>query len=122
VRAVFERRHCGTPDRQLTECCAASSPFNGKPVYCAIAAYRGSWERLDSAFAGAVRTSVANGETPDLEMPANAKIDVAGSVSTVQAHDETAALPPTSDDCEPAWSSALFPNKSRLFDRPTTSS
>ena len=106
---------------QLAERCAVSPPVNGPPVYCAIAAWHGSWEHPDSTFAKAVRTSVVNGYAPDFEMPANTKIDVAGDVSTVRAHDVTATPLPASDDRERAWSSALFPEKSRLFDRPTTS-
>src|SRR5215467_13799577 len=35
---------------QLAERCKTSTHFNGNPIYCAIAAYRGSWERPDNAF------------------------------------------------------------------------
>jgi hypothetical protein len=59
---------------QLTERCGASPRIKGDPIYCAILAYRASWERLDNAFADAIRTSVAN-IAPEFEMP-----DAAGSM------------------------------------------
>jgi len=59
---------------QLTERCGTSPRIKGDPIYCAILAYRASWERLDNAFADAIRTSVAN-IAPKFEMT-----DVAGSM------------------------------------------
>ena len=55
---------------QLAERCKTSPHFKGDPIYCAIAVYHGSWERPDNTFADAVRTSVANNDAPDFEMPA----------------------------------------------------
>jgi hypothetical protein len=59
---------------QLTERCGTSPRIKGDPTYCAILAYCASWERLDNAFADAIRTSVAN-IAPEFEMP-----DAAGSM------------------------------------------
>jgi hypothetical protein len=44
---------------QLVERCKTTS--NPDPIYCAIAAYRGSWDRPDSRFADAVRATVEKG-------------------------------------------------------------
>jgi hypothetical protein len=38
-------------------------------IHCTVAAWRGSWEPPDNAFADAVETSIANEDAPDLEMP-----------------------------------------------------
>jgi hypothetical protein len=103
---------------QLRERCETSARFKGDPIYCAIAVYHGSWEHPDSAFADAVRISVANNDAPDFEMPTQARIDGADIGSPLEPlfHDIVAAPPPASDDRERGWSSALFPAKSRLFD------
>jgi hypothetical protein len=103
----------------LAERCKASSHSNRDPIYCAIAAYRGSWERPDNAFAEAVRTSVANNDAPDFEMPAEASSDTA-KVRTAPRppFGDTATAPPVApDDRERARLSPLFPVKSRSSDR-----
>jgi hypothetical protein len=79
---------------QLAERCTASAHIKGDPIYCAIAVYRGSWERPDNALADAVRTSVANNDAPDFEMPANTEIDFAGTELAAQSHDIAVAPPP----------------------------
>ncbi len=104
---------------QLAERCETSPRVKGDPIYCAIAAYRGSWERPDNAFADAIKTSVANNDAPDFEMPANTEIDAVGIGSAPQSafHHTATAPPPALDDRERGWSSALFPAKSRPSDR-----
>jgi hypothetical protein len=56
--------------RQLTElisrCNATSNP---EPTYCAIAAYRGSWDRPDVGFADAVRAILEEGNAPNVDLP-----------------------------------------------------
>jgi len=100
---------------QLAEHCRTSRHFNGDPIYCAIAAYRGSWERPDDTFADAVRTSVANNDAPDFEMPA----ETGGEAAKVRSarrpafHDTAIAAPAAPDDRERARLSPLFPVKSR---------
>jgi hypothetical protein len=103
---------------QLAEQCRVSPNFDGDPIYCAVAVYRGSWERPDNTFADAVRTSVANNDAPDFEMPAKTRIDAVDTASAPQPlfHDIATARPPASDDRERAWWSALFPVRSRPFD------
>jgi hypothetical protein len=41
---------------QFAERCETSPRLKGDPICCAIAVYRGSWERPDNGFANAVRT------------------------------------------------------------------
>jgi hypothetical protein len=104
---------------QLAERCKTSPHFNGDPIYCAIAAYRGSWERPDNAFADAVRTSVANNDAPDFEMPA----ETGGDAAEVRParrppfHDTATAPPAAPDGRERARLSPLFPVKSRPSER-----
>jgi hypothetical protein len=49
---------------QLAERCKMTSKPD--PIYCAIAAYRGSWHRPDTRFADAVRATVEKGNAPKL--------------------------------------------------------
>jgi len=104
---------------QLAERCNTSPHFNGDPIYCAIAAYHGSWVRPDNAFADAVRMSVANNDAPDFEMPANAGGDAAKArpAPPPPFHDTAMAPPAAPDDRERARLSPLFPVKSRPSER-----
>jgi hypothetical protein len=104
---------------QLAERCKTSPHFNGDPIYCAIAAYRGSWERPDNAFAAAVRTSVAKNDAPDFEMPAETSGDAAKVRSARRpAFRDTPMAPPAApDDRQRARLSPLFPVKSRPSER-----
>jgi hypothetical protein len=67
---------------ELAERCKTPPYFNSNPIYCAIAAHRGSSDHPDNAFADAVRTSVANNDAPDFEMPA----DTGGDAAKVRPH------------------------------------
>jgi hypothetical protein len=104
---------------QLAERCKTSPHFNGDPIYCAIAAYHGSWDRPDNAFADAVRTSVANNDAPDFEMPARTDVNAAEVRSARRSafHDTATAPPAVPDDRERARLSPLFPVKSRPSER-----
>jgi hypothetical protein len=108
---------------QLGERCKTSQRFKGDPIYCAIAAYHGAWDRPDNAFADAVRTSVAKNDAPNFEMPADTGFDFSdGGTATQPALHDTAAAPPppiAPDDWQRGWSSALFPVKSHQFDIPS---
>jgi len=105
---------------QLAERCKMSPHLNRDPIYCAIAAYRGSWERPDNRFADAVRTSVANNDAPDFEMPARTDVNATEVRSARRpAFRDTAMAPPAApDDRERARLSPLFPVKSRPSERP----
>ena len=95
---------------QLAELCRTSSRSKGDPIRCAIAAWRGSWERPDTSFADAVSTSVSKNDAPDFEMPSGAGVETADSGSPRQtARDAAMASLSASDDRERALQSALFP-------------
>jgi hypothetical protein len=97
---------------QFAELCRASSRSKGDPIYCAVAAYHGSWERPDNSFAEAVRATVNAGDAPDFEMSAETEI---GTSRQSAVHETMPAPPPptTTDDFERARQSPLFPVKSR---------
>jgi hypothetical protein len=105
---------------QLAERCKTSPHFNGDPIYCAIAAYHGSWDRSDNAFADEVRKSVANNDAPDFERPAGTDVNAAEvrSVQPPALHDTAMAPSAAQDDRERARLSPLFPVKSRPSERP----
>jgi len=82
---------------QFGERCKTSPHFWGDPIYCGIAAYHGAWDRPDTAFADAVRTSVANIDAPDFETPADTGFEFA-DVSSATLHDNATAPPLAPDD------------------------
>jgi hypothetical protein len=104
---------------QLVDRCKVVPRFTADSIHCALAVYRGSWDRPDNKFADAVLTSVAKGDAPDFDILD--EIDdrwsdvarepfVAGKrVSTVS--------PAAPDDQRQGWSSALFPTRSQRFGR-----
>src|SRR5215831_14116608 len=84
---------------ELAERCKTSSHSNRDPIYCAIAAYRGSWDRPDNPFADAVRTSVANNDAPDFEISAGSAVNAADVRSAGRsAFQDTAMAPPVAPD------------------------
>ena len=60
---------------QLIERCTAIPHFKADPFYCAIAVYRGSWERPDTIFADAVKATVVKGDAPNFDMPQDGDFD-----------------------------------------------
>jgi len=107
---------------QLAERCKTSPRLKGDAIYCAIAAFRGSWGRPDNAFADSVRTSVAKNDAPDFEMPKDTGFDFAdvGSAMEPALHNTASAPTLAPDDHERGWSSALFPARSQQLDPPST--
>lgn len=105
---------------QLAKRCETNLRPDVDPTFCAVAAYRGSWERPDTAFSDAVRTSVAKDDAPNFDMPKQTGIDVRDALLDAQ---RTLHSPPpsrsesVSDDRQRAWSSALFPVKPEHSDR-----
>jgi hypothetical protein len=98
---------------QLSERCKTLPRFKTDPLYCAIAVYRGSWDRPDAKFAEAVRETVEKDNAPNFDMPKDAFSDPA-EVAETPAPGPGATPPapaPASDDRELGWSSALFPAK-----------
>lgn len=105
---------------QLAKRCETNPRPDVEPTFCAVAAYRGSWERPDTAFREAVRTSVAKDDAPNFDMPKQTGIEVRDALL------DAPPAPPTPspsrpeevlDDSRRAWSSALFPAKPERSDR-----
>ena len=97
---------------KIAERCKATS--KAEPINCAIAAYRGSWDRPDVTFADTVRATVEKGNTPNFDMPKDAYFDpndLASETLTPGPHAAPTAPELRSDDHERGWSSALFSAK-----------
>ena len=98
---------------RLAEPCKIST--RPDPIYCAIAVYRGSWDRPGTRFADAVRATVEKGNTPNFDLPKDAYFDASDIASDTPMTGAHAAMNPpasTPDDRVRGWSSALFPAKS----------
>jgi hypothetical protein len=98
---------------QLAERCKTTP--RPDPIYCTIAAYRGSWDQPDTRFADAVRATVEKGNAPNFDMPKDAYFDasdIAFETPVPGAHAALNAPASTPDDRVRGWSSALFPAKS----------
>jgi hypothetical protein len=99
---------------QLIERCTAIPHFKADPLYCAIAVYRGSWERPDTIFADAVKASVVKGDAPNFDIPQDGDFDSSDIAAHTSKPDRDGALTAatvSSEDRERGWSSALFPAK-----------
>jgi len=97
---------------QLVERCTAIPHFKADPLYCAIAVYRGSWERPDTIFADTVKASIVKGDAPNFDIPQDGDFDSSDIAShTLNPDRDGAPTAPalSSDDRERSWSSALFP-------------
>ena len=113
VRAVPEHYGCRAADQQVCRALQGETS-NANPIYCAIAAYRGSWDRPDAGFADAVRITVEKGNAPNFDMPKDAYFDPNDVTSeTIARRPLPALIAPkiTPDDSERGWSSTLFPAK-----------
>src|SRR3984957_7593652 len=99
---------------QLIKRLTAIPHFKADHLYCAIAVYRGSWERPDTMFADAVKATVVKGDAPNFDMPQDGDFDSSDIVSNTLKPDRDGALTAaavSSDDRERGWSSGLFPAK-----------
>ena len=106
---------------QLAERCKTTSKPD--PLYCAVAAYHGSWDRPDTQFADAVRATVEKGNAPNFDMPKDAYFDASDIASETPLPGPHAALTtsaPTPDDRARGWSSALFPARPAKPDNTST--
>ena len=99
---------------QFIERCKTSPTVRADPVYCGVAATRGSWERPDNNFADTVRATVEKGNAPNLNMPEGAYFDSADlrcETATHGRHVNSTTPAGSFGDRERGWSSALFPTK-----------
>src|SRR5260370_40433542 len=80
---------------QLIERCTAIPHFKADPLYCAIAVYRGSWERPDTIFADAVKASVVKSDAPNFDIPQGGDFDSSDIAShTFKPHRDGALTAP----------------------------
>jgi hypothetical protein len=109
---------------QLSYRCKATPRFTANSIHCAIAAYHGSWDRPDDKFADAVLTSVAKGDAPDFDMPDDIgeRSNDAVTELPVDRQRISTAHSIALDDQQQAWSSALFPARSKQRDGTHSSS
>jgi hypothetical protein len=99
---------------QLTARCEANPGSKADPTFCAIAAYHGSWERPDTAFARAVRATLSNNDGPNFDMPEETGIEIRDALFDTPSATQTrfpSRPEHPSEGNERAWSSALFPAK-----------
>jgi hypothetical protein len=108
---------------QLVDRCKTVPSFKADPVHCAIAAYRGSWDRPDNKFADAVTTSTANGDAPNFDMLDSTDVGSGELVpEALVARQHASTSPPRApDDQQRGWSSALFPPRLNQLGRVSTS-
>ena len=93
-----------------------------EPIYCAIAAYHGSWDRPEMWVADAVRATVMKDNVPNFEMPRDAYVDphdVAADTTPARQHAAPGTLVPTFQDRQRGWLSALFPASRVKTDTPS---
>jgi hypothetical protein len=81
-------------------------------LFCAIAAYHGSWERPDVKFAETVLASVAKGDAPNFDMPNDINVELLDIASEAPApsNDSLLGSVSASEERKRAGSSALFPS------------
>src|SRR3974390_852078 len=118
-------RNIATAAEQLAKLvnrCKTHPSLRANPTFCAVAVYRGSWERPDTEFAHAVQASVAKGDAPNFDMSDDTEfnsLDVASELPAQHnaiSHEPTIAL----HEQQQGWSSALFPAKPKQSDSTST--
>lgn len=97
---------------RLADRCKAHPRLRADPTFCAVAVYRGSWQRPDVKFADAVATTVAKGDAPNVDMPKDANIELLdiGSETLPPSNDSPFASGSAFEERARGWSSALFPS------------
>jgi hypothetical protein len=103
---------------QLVERCSVLPRFTVDSTRCAIGAYRGSWDHPDNKFADAVLASLAKGDAPNFDMPNEIgdRSDDVATAPSVAGRGISGARSRADDDQQQAWSSALFPARSKQLD------
>jgi hypothetical protein len=97
---------------KLADRCKRHPRLKTDPNFCAVAAYRGSWQRPDVKFAEAVAATVAKGDAPNFDMPKDANIELLdiGSETSPPSDDSCLGSSSASEERDRGWSSALFPS------------
>jgi hypothetical protein len=97
---------------RLVDRCNRHRRLKSDPTFCAVAAYRGSWEQPDVKFAQAVTASVARGDAPNFDLPKDIHVEFLDIASDTPPPSDDSVLGSVSasEERERGWSSALFPS------------
>jgi hypothetical protein len=97
---------------KLADRCKGHPRLKADPSFCAVAVYRGSWQRPDVKFAEAVAATVAKGDAPNFDIPNDANIELLdiGAESPPPSNDSLLGASSASEERDRGWSSALFPS------------
>jgi hypothetical protein len=97
---------------RLADRCKTHPRLKADPNFCALAVYRGSWQRPDVKFAEAVAATVAKGDAPNFDMPKDSNIELLdiGSETPPPSDDSLLWSRSASEERDRGWSSALFPS------------
>jgi hypothetical protein len=100
---------------KLATRCKAHPRFETDPNLCAVAAYRGSWDRPDIKFATDVAATAAKGDAPNFDMPRGTSTEIFDTADDAPSDAGTPIVDITTTFADQArsWSSALFPMKSK---------
>jgi hypothetical protein len=100
---------------KLTGRCKTHPRLKADPAFCAVAVYRGSWERPDAKFATDVLASVAKGDAPNFDMPRGTGTEIFDIANGQESDVDMTVVDITSTFSEQTqgWSSALFPTKAK---------
>lgn len=93
--------------------CRSHPRLKASPNLCALAVYRGSWERPDVKFATDVTATAAKGDAPNFDMPRGTSTEMFDIADDIQSTPEAPVVDITATFADKArgWSSALFPSK-----------
>lgn len=99
--------------QQITSLVGRCAPYpQSTPILCALAAYRGSWNKPDIKFAEAVVKSLVTKNAPNFDMPSGTSANLleiaSGTLS--RPHGSPSGATAASEETELGWSSALFPS------------
>src|SRR6516162_8677968 len=97
---------------KLADRCKGHPRLKTDPNFCAVAVYRGSWQRPAVKFADAVAATVAKGDAPNFDMPKDTNIELLdiGSETPPSSSDSVLGSGSVSEERDRGWSSALFPS------------
>jgi hypothetical protein len=96
---------------RLADRCKTHPHLKADPNFCAVAVYRGLWQRPDIKFSEAVAATVAKGDAPNFDMPRDANIELLDIGSeTPPSNDFVLATGSGLEERQRGWSSALFPS------------
>jgi hypothetical protein len=101
---------------KLSERCKAHSRLKSDLTSCAVAVYRGSWEKPDVDFAAAVEISFVRGNAPNFDISNGTEMEFLDIATDTPASHATAASPESArvfEERKRGWSSALFPIRSQ---------